>query len=140
VRGGDVCPGRAKLILDPSWFSKFDIQLLVSVAEIILLLALFLGYNVAQRRNIMATLNSVVRARIDEHIKHEAEAVLASIGLTASDAFRMMMMRIAKEKILPFEPLVPNDETIQAIKAARRGELVTVGSADNLLEKLNARD
>lgn len=87
----------------------------------------------------MATLNSVVRARIDEHIKHEAEAVLASIGLTASDAFRMLMMRIAKEKVLPFEPLVPNNETIEAMKAARRGELVTVGSVDNLLEKLNAR-
>jgi len=88
----------------------------------------------------MATLNSVVRARIDEHIKIEAEAVLASIGLTASDAFRMLMMRIAKEKVLPFEPLVPNNETIEAMKAARRGELVTVGSADNLLGKLNARD
>ena len=88
----------------------------------------------------MATLNSVVRARIDEHIKHEAEAVLASIGLTASDAFRMLMMRIAKEKVLPFEPLIPNNETIEAMKAARRGELVTAGSADNLLEKLNARD
>lgn len=87
----------------------------------------------------MATLNSVVRARIDEHIKHEAEAVLASIGLTASDAFRMLMMRIAKEKILPFEPLVPNNETIEAMKAARRGELVTVGSVDSLLVKLNAR-
>lgn len=88
----------------------------------------------------MATLNSVVRARIDEHIKHEAEAVLASIGLTASDAFRMLMIRIAKEKVLPFEPLVPNEETIEAMKAARRGDLVMVGSADNLLGKLNARD
>jgi DNA-damage-inducible protein J len=99
----------------------------------------FVGYNVAQRREIMATLNSVVRARIDEHIKLEAEAVLASIGLTASDAFRMLMMRIAKEKVLPFEPLIPNNETIEAMKAARRGELETVGSADNLLGKLNAR-
>ncbi len=75
----------------------------------------------------MAT-NSVVRARIDEHIKAEAETVLASIGLTVSDAFRMMMIRIAKEKALPFEPLVPNDETIEAMKAARRGELVKAGS------------
>jgi DNA-damage-inducible protein J len=87
----------------------------------------------------MAT-NSVVRARIDERIKAEAEAVLASIGLTVSDAFRMMIIRIAKEKALPFEPLVPNDETIEAMKAARRGELVTVGSPNNLLEKLNAGD
>jgi DNA-damage-inducible protein J len=100
-----------------------------------------LGYNVAQRRNIMlATHNSVVRARIDGNIKIEAEAVLASIGLTASDAFRMLMMRIAKEKKLPFAPLVPNEETIEAMKAARRGELVAVGSADNLLEMLNAGD
>jgi DNA-damage-inducible protein J len=50
----------------------------------------------------------------------------------------MMMMRIAKEKALPFEPLVPNDETIEAMKAARRGELVAVGSPDNLLESSNA--
>ena len=84
--------------------------------------------------------NSVVRARIDGSIKIEAEAVLASIGLTASDAFRMLMMRIAKEKQLPFAPLVPNEETIEAMKAARRGDLVTVGTADNLLEMLNAGD
>ena len=89
---------------------------------------------------MLATHNSVVRARIDGNIKIEAEAVLASIGLTASDAFRMLMMRIAKEKKLPFAPLVPNEETIEAMKASRRGELVAVGSADNLLEMLNAGD
>lgn len=86
------------------------------------------------------TANSVVRARIDEHIKTEAEAVLAAMGLTVSDAFRLMMVRIATEKALPFEPLVPNAETIEAMKAARRGELVTVGTADNLLASLNADD
>lgn len=84
--------------------------------------------------------NSVVRARIDEHIKAEAEVVLASIGLTVSDAFRMMMIRIAKERALPFEPFVPNDTTIAAMKAARSGELVTAGTPDSLLEKLNAGD
>jgi DNA-damage-inducible protein J len=57
--------------------------------------------------------NTVVRARIDEHVKEEAAAVLATIGLTVSDAFRLMMMRIAKDKALPFEPLVPNAETIE---------------------------
>lgn len=83
---------------------------------------------------------SVVRARIDETTKQEAAAVLASMGLTVSDAFRLMMIRIAKEKALPFEPLVPNAETIEAMKAARRGELITVGSADDLLARLNAGD
>jgi DNA-damage-inducible protein J len=84
--------------------------------------------------------NSVVRARIDERIKEEAAAVLAAMGLTVSDAFRLMMVRIAKDKALPFEPLVPNTETVEAIKAARRGELVTVGSTDELLASLNADD
>ena len=59
----------------------------------------------------MAT-NTVVRARIDQRIKKEAEAVLAAIGLTASDAFRMLMVRVAAEKALPFEPLMPNKKTV----------------------------
>ena len=84
--------------------------------------------------------NTVVRARIDEHVKEEAAAVLATIGLTVSDAFRLMMMRIAKDKALPFEPLVPNAETVDAMKAARRGEVVTVGSPADLLKSLNAGD
>jgi DNA-damage-inducible protein J len=84
------------------------------------------------------TANSVVRARIDEQIKKEAAAVLEAMGLTVSDAFRLMMVKIAKEKALPFEPLVPNDETIEAMKAARRGELATAGPPGKLLASLNA--
>lgn len=84
------------------------------------------------------TANAVVRARIDERIKNEAAAVLSAMGLTVSDAFRLMMVRIAKEKALPFEPLVPNDETIEAMKTARRGELVSVGPPGKLLPSLNA--
>jgi DNA-damage-inducible protein J len=84
--------------------------------------------------------NTVVRARIDERVKEEAAAVLATIGLTVSDAFRLMMMRIAKDKALPFEPLVPNAETVEAMKAARKGELVTVDSTDALLASLNEDD
>lgn len=84
--------------------------------------------------------NTVVRARIDERVKKEAEAVLASIGLTVSDAFRLMMVRIAAERALPFQPLIPNDETIEAMKAARRGELATAESPENLLNRLNEDD
>jgi DNA-damage-inducible protein J len=84
------------------------------------------------------TSNSVVRARVDEQIKKEAAAVLEAIGLTVSDAFRLMMVKIATEKALPFEPLVPNKETIEAMKAARRGELTTAGPPEELLTSLNA--
>jgi DNA-damage-inducible protein J len=84
------------------------------------------------------TANSVVRARIDERTKAEAAAVLSAIGLTVSDAFRLMMILIAGEKALPFEPLVPNIKTIQAMKASRRGKVGTVGSPAVLLASLRA--
>jgi DNA-damage-inducible protein J len=84
------------------------------------------------------TESSVVRARIDEATKTEAAAVLAAMGLSLSDAFRLLLRRVAAEKSLPFEPLVPNAETIEAMKAARRGELVTVGDSSALLASLNA--
>jgi DNA-damage-inducible protein J len=71
-----------------------------------------------------------VRARIDEHIKEEATIVLAAMGLTVSDAFRLMLTRIAREKSLPFDPLIPNAETIAAMKEARRNNLETVTLKD----------
>ena len=84
--------------------------------------------------------NSIVRARINEQIKDEAAAVLGAMGLTVSDAFRMMMMRIATEGALPFEPLVPNAKTVAAMKAARRGEISTAGKPGKLLARLNSDD
>jgi len=84
--------------------------------------------------------NAVVRARIDERIKNEASLVLSAMGLTVSDAFRMMMTRIAAEKALPFDPLVPNAETIAAMKEARRGGLPRFTSVEALMADLNAGD
>lgn len=83
--------------------------------------------------------NAVVRARIDAHIKEEASAVLAAMGLTASDAFRIMMTRIAREKALPFDPLIPNAETIEAMRDARRGNTETV-TLNELQSVLDASD
>jgi DNA-damage-inducible protein J len=85
--------------------------------------------------------SAVVRARIDERVKREAAAVLSEVGLTVSDAFRLMMVRIAKEKALPFEPLIPNAETIEAMESARRGEFVgEFKTVDDLFADLNADD
>ena len=84
--------------------------------------------------------NEVVRARINGRLKEEAAAVLAAMGLTVSDAFRLLMVRVARDKALPFEPLVPNEKTIAAIKAARRGELKKAASSRKLIEQLDADD
>lgn len=79
----------------------------------------------------------VVRARIDRRIKNEAAAVLGVVGLSLSDAFRLMLVRVAREKALPFQCLVPNSGTVEAMKAARRGELVAAGSVNELVASLN---
>jgi len=84
------------------------------------------------------TENAVVRARIDQATKTEAAAVLATMGLSLSDAFRLLLKRVAAEKALPFEPLVPNAETIAAMKAARRGDLTSAGKPANLLASRKA--
>lgn len=84
--------------------------------------------------------NAVVRARIDGRIKEEASTVLASMGLTVSDAFRLLLIRIAREKALPFEPLVPNAETIEAMREARRGKLASFATVDDLMADLDADD
>ena len=86
------------------------------------------------------TANSVVRASIDLEIKTEATAVLAAMGLTASDAFRMMMTRIARERALPFEPLVPNAETIGAMNEAGQSELPRFKTVEDLFKDLHAGD
>ena len=102
-----------------------------------------MSYNVAHIFETEETdmpANDVVRARIDRRIKEEAAAILGAAGLTISDAFRMMLMRTVADKALPFDPLVPNAETIEAMKAARRGDLVTVGSVDDLMADLHADD
>lgn len=82
--------------------------------------------------------SSIVRARINEEIKAEASVILGAMGLTVSDAFRMLLIRIAHEKALPFAPLIPNAKTIKALKASIKGDMTTVGSIDNLLADLNA--
>jgi DNA-damage-inducible protein J len=84
--------------------------------------------------------NAVVRARIDERTKNEAAAVLAAMGLTVSDAFRLLMVRIAKEKALPFEPLSPNAKTIRAMKEARKAKLKGFARVEDLMADLNAKD
>ncbi len=82
--------------------------------------------------------SQLVQARIDGAIKEEAAAVLATIGLTVSDAVRLLLTKIAREHALPFDPLIPNATTIAAMKEARAGNLPRVKSIADLKAALNA--
>lgn len=84
--------------------------------------------------------NQLVQARIDGAIKEEAAVVLAAMGLTVSDAVRLLLTRVARGKALPFAPLVPNDATIEAMKEARAGELPSFDSVQTLMDDLNPQD
>ncbi len=84
--------------------------------------------------------DSVIRARINGKIKEEATAVLAAIGLTPSDAFRLMMIRVAQERSLPFDLLIPNEETVAAIKSAKAGQAKSFANLQELMGNLHADD
>jgi len=84
--------------------------------------------------------NALVTTRIDGSVKEEAAAVLAAMGLTVSDAVRLMLIKVAREHALPFDPLIPNAETIEAMKEARRGGLPSFDSVEALMADLNAPD
>ncbi len=79
----------------------------------------------------------VVRARIDSSLKKEVTAVLAGMGLSVSDAIRMMLVRVAAERALPFEVRVPNRETQDALRAVQNGEVVRFDSIAALMADLN---
>lgn len=57
------------------------------------------------------THDSVVRARIDASIKERATDALADMGLSVSDAIRLLLIRVADERRLPFEVKAPNATT-----------------------------
>ena len=84
--------------------------------------------------------NHLVQARVDGTVKEEAAAVLAAMGLTVSDAVRLLLTKVAQEKALPFAPLVPNAVTIEAMKAARRGGHPRFTRVEDLLDDLHADD
>lgn len=90
------------------------------------------------RRNVTA--NAIVRARINEKVKNQASAVLETMGLTVSDAFRLLLVKVAAEKTLPFEIHYPNANTIAAIKAGKRGETAKFRNVKELIADLNAHN
>jgi len=86
------------------------------------------------------TADAVVRARIDGRTKKKATKVLADMGLSVSDAIRLMLVRVAAEKALPFDVKLPNEDSLKAIAELERGEGQRFDTIDEFLADLNARD
>lgn len=88
----------------------------------------------------MSTADTYVRARIDTATKERASEALESMGLSISDAIRLLMLRIADEHRLPFEVKVPNAKTRKAINELEAGKGKRVKTVKNLMADLNADD
>jgi DNA-damage-inducible protein J len=67
------------------------------------------------------TANAVVRARVDLSVKESAAEVLSAMGLTVSDAMRIMLTRVARDRAFPFE-LTPNALTRETLRKSAAGE------------------
>ena len=80
--------------------------------------------------------NESVRARIDSDTKQAATAALSAMGLSMSDAIRLMLRRVAEEKRLPFDVKVPNAESRAAMAELDNDKGKASGSADELFDEL----
>lgn len=83
------------------------------------------------------TTDTVVRARIDSATKARATEALQAMGLSVSDAIRLMLLRVADEKRLPFAVQVPNPTTLRAMKELEDGKGKRFDSAEELFRDLD---
>lgn len=81
--------------------------------------------------------DSVIRARIETATKKRAEAALEAMGLSVSDAIRLLMVRIAEEQRFPFDVKVPNVTTRKAIEQLEKGKGKRSASARALYKNLS---
>ena len=79
-----------------------------------------------------------VRARIDRATKKRAEKVLDEIGLSVSDAIRLLMRRVARDQCFPLELKIPNAETRAAMAELDAGGGKSFNSVDELMADLRA--
>ena len=82
----------------------------------------------------------MVHVRVEKRVKSQAAKTLAAMGLSISDAVRVLLTRVAAERALPFEVKVPNATTVAAMQEARRGGLRSFDGVAGLMNDLNAED
>lgn len=79
-----------------------------------------------------------VRARVEPALKIEAEIVLHELGITPTQAIKMLYKRIARDHEWPLELKVPNKDTLQAFKDTDKGiGLIDSKNIDDLFDKLD---
>ena len=78
--------------------------------------------------NKVATIN----ARIEPKLKHQAESILHSVGLSTAEAIRIFYKQICLNRGLPFEVKIPNTKTADAIQELESGNGNEYNSIDDV--------
>ena len=80
---------------------------------------------------------TTVRARIEPHLKREAEHVLEDLGLSATQAITLFYRQVMLRKGLPFDVVIPNATTRRTFESTDAGrDLVVCKDTDDLFRKL----
>ncbi len=82
----------------------------------------------------MTTSSSMVHVRVSNTVKEEATKALAAMGLSVSDAVRMLLVRTAAEQALPFDVRTPNATTIKALIESKSGKAKHYKTVDALFK------
>ena len=78
-----------------------------------------------------------ISSRINAELKRQGDSILAEIGIKPSQAITMFYNQIVRQRGLPFEARIPNDETIKALNE----DLSTkkrFSSVEELMDDLNS--
>ena len=89
----------------------------------------------SSRRYIM-TKTDMIRARVEPKLKSDAEKILDSLGMTASDAIRIFYKQVVLRKGLPFDVMIPNAETRRAIEDDKKGRMTEYKDSKDMRKKL----
>jgi DNA-damage-inducible protein J len=76
-----------------------------------------------------------IRARVEPEIKYKAEAVLKSLGLSATEAITLFYHQIALQNGLPFQIKIPNALTQEVLEDALSGVNMTEYESLEALKK-----
>jgi len=84
------------------------------------------------------SLNAIVRARVDETLKFEAENILHELGLNTSQAINIFLKKVVADHGIPFELKIPSARLKSAMKEAKNNEGTYYNNLDDMMEDLKS--
>jgi DNA-damage-inducible protein J len=95
------------------------VVLLVCAVDLTLLTVSQSRYVITKTEDLIMAHSTMLHVRVDDEIKTQASETLAAMGLSVSDAVRILLKRVVNDQAFPLELKVPNAQTRAAMEEAR---------------------